>query len=65
MKALNLGLAFLLELALLVAIGYWGFQLDTATAVRWLVTIGAPAALALTWGQVAAPRAKRRLPRPT
>jgi Protein of unknown function (DUF2568) len=63
MKAVNLGLAFSLELALLAAIAYWGFQLDATTSVRWLATIGAPAALALAWGQVAAPRAKRRLPR--
>jgi hypothetical protein len=63
MKALNLGLAFSLELALLVAIAYWGFQLDATTSVHWLATIGAPAALALAWGQVAAPYAKRRLPR--
>jgi hypothetical protein len=62
MKALNLGLAFLLELALLVAIAFWGFRLDATTSVRWLVTIGAPTALALAWGQVAAPQAKRRLP---
>jgi len=63
MKALNLGLAFSLELALLVAIAYWGFQLDGTTSVRWLATIGAPTVLALAWGQVAAPHAKRRLPR--
>ena len=62
MRALNLGLAFVLELALLGALAYWGFQLDTTTAVRWLVGIGAPVALAVGWGLVAAPQARRRLP---
>jgi hypothetical protein len=38
-------------------------QLGASTAVRWLVAIGATAALALTWGLFAAPTAKRRLPR--
>jgi hypothetical protein len=61
-RALNLGLAFVLELALLAALAYWGFQLDASTAVQWLAGIGAPVALAVVWGLVAAPRARRRLP---
>jgi hypothetical protein len=61
-RALNLGLAFVLELALLAALAYWGFQLDATTAVQWLAGIGAPVALAVVWGLVAAPRARRRLP---
>jgi hypothetical protein len=60
-KSLNLGLAFVLELCLLAALAYWGFQLDTATAVRVVVVIAAPAALALIWSRFAAPTAKRRL----
>ena len=62
MRSLNLGLAFLLELCLLAAIVDWGLQLDTPSVARWLVAIGAAAALALTWTLVAAPTAKRRLP---
>jgi Na+/melibiose symporter-like transporter len=61
-KALNQGLAFLLELALLAALSYWGFQLDASTAVQWLAGLGAPLALAAVWGLVAAPKARRRLP---
>jgi len=61
-RALNLGLAFVLELGLLAALAYWGFQLDASTAVQWLAGIGAPLALAVVWGLVAAPRARRRLP---
>ena len=63
MKALNLGLAFLLELAALAALAYWGYRLDADVAVRWLAAIGAPLTLAVVWSQIAAPTAKRRLPR--
>jgi hypothetical protein len=62
MKAVNLGLAFVLELALLAAIAYWGWRLTGSPPVRWLLAIAAPAALALIWSQVAAPNARRRLP---
>jgi Na+/melibiose symporter-like transporter len=61
MKGLNLGLGFLLELALLAALAYWGSQLSTSTAGRWLVAIAAPAALAALWSLIAAPTARRRL----
>ena len=62
MKALNLGLAFLVELLALAALAYWGYRLHAAVAVRWLVAIGAPLALAVVWSQIAAPTARRRLP---
>lgn len=62
MKGLNLGLAFLLELALLAAIAYWGWHLSAPSAVRWLVAIAAPAVLALAWSRIAAPDARSRLP---
>lgn len=62
MKGLNLGLAFLLELCLLVALAYWGYRLDMDTAVRWFAAVGAPLALVATWGVIAAPNTRRRLP---
>jgi hypothetical protein len=62
-KALNLGLAFLSELAALAALAYWGYRLDATASVRWVVAFAAPLALALTWSQIAAPTAKRRLRR--
>jgi Protein of unknown function (DUF2568) len=62
-KALNLGLAFLLELAALAALAYWGYRLDASAGVRWVVALGAPLALALTWSRIAAPTARRRLAR--
>jgi hypothetical protein len=62
-KALNLGLAVLLELVALAALAYRGYRLHAVVAVRWLVAIGAPLTLAVAWSQIAAPRARRRLPR--
>ena len=41
MKGINLGLRFLLELSLLGAFGYWGFQVNSS-AIRWLLGIGIP-----------------------
>lgn len=46
---LNLALIFLLELAALAGIGYWGWQADDG-AFRYLLCIGLPLAAALTWG---------------
>ena len=61
MKTLNLALAFLLEIALLVALGFWGFHLGNSNMWHWIVGIGAPSLTAVVWGQVAAPMAKNRL----
>ncbi|WP_031069109.1 YrdB family protein [Streptomyces sp. NRRL WC-3742] len=46
----NAGLAFGLELALLVALGYWGFKTGSTLATRLLLGLGAPAAAATVWG---------------
>lgn len=56
-RNLNLATAFLLELAVLVAAGYWGFTLHPNLAVRLLAGLGAPLVLAVLWGVFAAPKA--------
>jgi hypothetical protein len=59
-KVASLALRFLLELAALGALAYWGFhEFDGATAV--LLGIGAPLAAAIAWGIFVAP--KRRVHR--
>ncbi|MBE2272330.1 MAG: YrdB family protein [Anaerolinea sp.] len=63
MTALNLGLRFLLELGLLAALGYWGFQANGGI-LRWAASIGAPLAVAVIWGLWIAPRANHRLADP-
>ncbi|WP_422743927.1 YrdB family protein [Micromonospora sp. WMMD754] len=65
MKALLLGLIFLLELALLAAAGLcWGFTLDAGWPVRLLAGLGAPLVIAVVWGVFCSPRATVALPAP-
>ena len=47
MGAANDGFRFLLEVAALLAVGYWGFQHEGAA--KWLLGIGSPFALAVVW----------------
>ena len=55
MKPLNLGLRFLLELCMLVALGIWGFS------ENFVLGIAAALAAAVVWGLWIAPKATRRL----
>jgi len=51
---LNLALRFLLELAALIAMGYWGWTQHDGAA-RWLWVIGLPIVAAILWGTFAVP----------
>jgi hypothetical protein len=64
LKNINLALAFLLELCMLAALGYWGYTLDQGLAVRVVAGLGAPIVAAVLWGVWMAPRASKRLPEP-
>ena len=66
-RAVNLGLAFLLELAALTALCWWGFHVSGATWVKVVVGVGvgAPVAAVIVWSLFAAPRARYRLPTAT
>jgi hypothetical protein len=55
LKPLNLGLRFVLELCMLVALGIWGFSESI------VLGIAAPVAAAVVWGAWIAPKATRRL----
>jgi hypothetical protein len=61
LNGLWLTLAFLSELAALVAIGAWGWSVGSG-AGRWLLAAGLPLAAALLWGLYAAPRARFHVP---
>jgi hypothetical protein len=61
MRAANLALAFLLELAMLVAFGYWGSQAGETTMTRIGWGIGIPLLVAVLWGIFMAPNSSRRL----
>lgn len=56
-QSVNLGLRFLLELAALTALGFWGFQTGNDLGLKWLLAIGAPLAAAVIWGAFGSPGA--------
>jgi len=64
MRAANLALRFLLELAALALLVTWGLSLDASLALRLLAGLGAAAVFAALWGAVVAPKARRRLADP-
>lgn len=51
---LNLAFRFLLELAALAALGYWGWT-QHAGPWRWLWALGLPLVVAVVWGTFAVP----------
>jgi hypothetical protein len=61
-RAVNLGLAFLLEVAALAALCWWGFHVSGATWVKVVLGIDSPALAAIVWGLFAAPRATYKIP---
>jgi len=56
-KAVNLGLRFLLEICALVALGYWGFQAGKTGLTKGLLGIGTPLLAAVIWGIFGSPAA--------
>ncbi len=61
LKMSNLGLRFLLELAALAAVAYWGFVMGATPALRILLGIGGLVLFAVVWGVFASPRAPAKL----
>jgi hypothetical protein len=57
-KGANEGLRFLLELAALGALGYWGFRTGSGLPLKLLLGIGAPLLAAVVWGVFGSPRAE-------
>ncbi len=62
LKLLNLLVAFLVELALLASLGYWGFHTEHSSSLHWLLGLGAPLLIAAIWSVLGAPKSPRRLP---
>ena len=56
-KYANLALVFFLELGVLAALGYWGFQTGQGTVAKIGLGISAPAAAVVVWGLFGAPTA--------
>jgi Protein of unknown function (DUF2568) len=61
-KAANLALRFIVELAALGGLAYWGAHTGSGIA-SVILAVAAPLAAAVVWGLYAAPKASRRLPR--
>jgi hypothetical protein len=58
----NEGCAFLLEMAVLAILAWWGATRWTSVGLAVLIGAGAPSAAAVVWALFAAPKAKIRLP---
>ena len=61
LKVFNVGLAFFLELVMLVSLGYWGFYGEKSVLAKWMLGIGIPLLVAVVWGIFFAPNAGHRL----
>ncbi len=57
LKSLNLLVRFLLELCMLVAVGYWGFKTHSGWTTKIIFGIGLPILIAAVWGLFEAPKA--------
>ncbi len=62
-KGANLALRFLLEIGVLAALGYWGFQVGSGWT-KVLLGVGAPLLAAVVWGVFLAPASSTRLSEP-
>ena len=61
MKTVNLAVAFLLELCMLAALAYWGFQTGASVPLNIIFGIGAPLIAILIWARFMAPTSAHRL----
>ena len=62
MKGINDAVRFLVELAVLAAVGYWGFHDHSSWAVKLVLGVGGPVLIATAWGIWMAPQSNRRAP---
>ena len=62
--ALLLTVRFLLELAALGALAWWGVRTGETMAMKVLLGAGAPLAMAVVWGAFIAPKASFAVPGP-
>ncbi|WP_441249263.1 YrdB family protein [Kitasatospora sp. McL0602] len=58
----NEGLAFILEVAALAALCWWGFSTGSNVGVHLLLGLGTPVLAAVVWGMFAAPKARFQVP---
>jgi len=61
LKAINAGLAFFLELAMLAGFGYRGFYGEKSALIKWVLGIGLPLIASVVWGMLNVSFSKRSL----
>lgn len=64
LKAVNLGIRFLLELSLLAALAYWGWHAGGETFESIVLAVVAPLVAAVAWGIFVSPKARVQLATP-
>ncbi|MCZ8513144.1 YrdB family protein [Paenibacillus filicis] len=57
LKSLNLILRFLLEVCVVIALGYWGFKTGSSTAAKYIIGLGTPLLIMVVWGTFGSPGA--------
>jgi len=60
-RFINQVVAFLLEIAMLISIGYWGFVEGKTILTKYALAIFLPIVATILWGFFAAPKSKYRL----
>ena len=61
LKSLNVGVRFLLEICVLISVGYWGFKSNSGWVFKILLGICVPLLIAVVWGTFGAPKAPYHL----
>lgn len=64
LKGMNLAIRFLLEICVLISVGYWGFKTGSGLFLRLVLGIGMPLLIAVIWAMFGAPRSAFRLQGP-
>lgn len=60
LKQINVVVSFLLEVAMLLALAYWGFHTGQNLGLKLALGLGIPLAAVIIWGLFLAPRAGQR-----
>lgn len=60
-KLINQVVAFLLEIGMFIAFGYWGFHQGKTNLLKYSFAIVLPAIAIILWGFFAAPKSEYRL----
>jgi hypothetical protein len=63
-KAVNLAVAFFLELSMIVAFGYFGFHYPKIILIKYILLILLPVIAMALWGYFAAPKSQHQLHQP-